>query len=126
MEPAAQGHGRTFTLCHALLKKAIYTIKGLLYGFPCPSVYGTADRCNFVINSFNPTFEVQNTGNEAFRNASFPNENEALHRRGRNVTKIDCDWFDKDNFFNDVQLPRIIFKNDTDSVSFFALFTIVH
>ena len=29
------------------------------------------DRVNFDINEFNPTFEVQNMGNEAFQNASF-------------------------------------------------------
>ena len=34
-------------------------------------VYDTVDICNFVINEFNPTFEVQNMGNEAFQNASF-------------------------------------------------------
>ena len=37
------------------------------------------DICNFVINEFNLTFEVQNMGNKAFKNAlfgntSFPNE----------------------------------------------------
>ena len=42
-------------------------------------IYDTADVCNFVINDFNPTFEVQNMKNEAFQNASFgdalfPNE----------------------------------------------------
>ena len=31
------------------------------------------DVCNFVINEFNPTFVVQNMGNEAFQNASFGN-----------------------------------------------------
>ena len=44
-------------------------------------IYDTVDICNFVINAFNPTFEVQNMGNEAFQNASFgkasfPNGNE--------------------------------------------------
>ena len=34
-------------------------------------IYDTVDVCNFVINEFNPTFEVQNMGNEAFQNASF-------------------------------------------------------
>ena len=29
--------------------------------------------CNFVINEFNPTFEVQKMGNKAFQNASFGN-----------------------------------------------------
>ena len=42
-------------------------------------IYDTVDVCNFVINEFNSTFEVQNMGNEAFQNisfgnASFPNE----------------------------------------------------
>ena len=44
-------------------------------------IYDTVDVCNFVINEFNPTFEVQNMGNEAFQNASFGNAsfpNEAL------------------------------------------------
>ena len=36
-------------------------------------IYDTVDICNFVINEFNPTFEVQNMGNEAFQNASFGN-----------------------------------------------------
>ena len=31
------------------------------------------DQCNFVINEFNPTSEVQNMGNEAFQNAPFAN-----------------------------------------------------
>ena len=39
-------------------------------------IYDTVDICNYVINEFNPTFEVQNMGNEAFQNASFPNGNE--------------------------------------------------
>ena len=30
------------------------------------------DVCNFVINEFNPTFEVQNMVTETFQNASFP------------------------------------------------------
>jgi len=37
--------------------------------------------CNVVINEFNPTFEVQNMGNEAFQNALFVKallSNEAL------------------------------------------------
>ena len=37
--------------------------------------------CNFVINEFNPTFEVQNMGNKDFQNALFGNAsflNEAL------------------------------------------------
>ena len=34
-------------------------------------IYDTVDACNFVINEFNPTFEVQNMGNEAFQNALF-------------------------------------------------------
>ena len=41
----------------------------------------TLSVCNFVINQFNPTFEVQNMVNEAFQNASFGNPsfpNEAL------------------------------------------------
>ena len=29
--------------------------------------------CNFVLNEFNPTFEVQNIENEAFQNAPFGN-----------------------------------------------------
>ena len=33
----------------------------------------TVDICNYVIIEFNPTFEVQNMGNEAFQNASFGN-----------------------------------------------------
>ena len=42
-------------------------------------IYDTVDICNFVIDEFNPTFEAQNMGNEAFQNASFgkasfPNE----------------------------------------------------
>ena len=44
-------------------------------------IYDTVDVCNFVINEFNPTFEVQNMGNKAFQNASFGNAsfpNEAL------------------------------------------------
>ena len=48
--------------------------------FPCSEsqeliklIYDTVDVCNFVINEFNPTFEVQNMGNEAFQNASFGN-----------------------------------------------------
>ena len=44
-------------------------------------IYDTEDKCNFVINEFNSTFEVQNMGNEAFQNASFWNAlfpNEAL------------------------------------------------
>ena len=44
-------------------------------------IYDTVDAYNFVINEFNPTFEVQNMGNEAFQNASFGNTsfpNEAL------------------------------------------------
>ena len=36
-------------------------------------IYDTVDVCNFVLNEFNPTFEVQNMGNEAFQNASFGN-----------------------------------------------------
>ena len=45
-------------------------------------IYDTVDVRNFVINEFNPTFEVQNMGNEAFQNASFGNAsfpNEALN-----------------------------------------------
>ena len=38
-------------------------------------IHDTVDICNFVINKFNPTSEVQNMGNEAFEHASFPNEN---------------------------------------------------
>ena len=34
-------------------------------------IYDTVNMCNFVINNLNPTFEVQNMGNEAFQNASF-------------------------------------------------------
>ena len=39
------------------------------------------DVCNFIINEFDPTFEVENMGHEAFQNASFgnasfPNRNE--------------------------------------------------
>ena len=44
-------------------------------------IYDTVSVCNFVINQFNPTFEVQNMANEAFQNASFGNAsfpNEAL------------------------------------------------
>ena len=42
-------------------------------------IYDTVDVCNFVINEFNPAFQVQKMGNEAFQNvlfgnASFPNE----------------------------------------------------
>ena len=42
-------------------------------------IYDTLDICNFVINDFNATFEVQNIENETFQtapfgNASFPNE----------------------------------------------------
>ena len=33
--------------------------------------YDTVDTCNFVIDELNPTFEVQNIGSMAFRNASF-------------------------------------------------------
>ena len=33
----------------------------------------TVDICNLVINEFNPIFEVQKIGNEAFQNASFAN-----------------------------------------------------
>ena len=33
--------------------------------------FDTIDSCNFVINEFNLTFEVQNMENEAFENASF-------------------------------------------------------
>ena len=33
-------------------------------------IYDTVDLCNLVIKEFNPTFEVQNMGNEAFQNAS--------------------------------------------------------
>ena len=36
-------------------------------------IYDTVDICNFVINKFNPTFEVQKNGNEAFQNALFGN-----------------------------------------------------
>ena len=36
-------------------------------------IYDTVDVCNFVINEFNPTFKVQNMGNEAFQNASLKN-----------------------------------------------------
>ena len=36
-------------------------------------IYETVDECNFVINEFNPTFEVQSMGNEAFQNAPFAN-----------------------------------------------------
>ena len=44
-------------------------------------IYDTVNICNFVINEFNPTCEVQNMGNEAFQNvslwdASSPNGNE--------------------------------------------------
>ena len=44
-------------------------------------IYDIVGMCNFVINEFNLTFEVQNIGNEAFQNASFGNAsfpNEAL------------------------------------------------
>ena len=44
-------------------------------------IYDTVDVCNFVINEFNPTFDVQNMGKEASQNASFGNPsfpNEAL------------------------------------------------
>ena len=34
-------------------------------------LYGTVDVCNFVINEFNPSFEVQKMGKEAFQNALF-------------------------------------------------------
>ena len=34
-------------------------------------IYDTLDVCNFVINEFNPTFEIQNMGSEAFPNALF-------------------------------------------------------
>ena len=33
----------------------------------------TEDVCNFVKNEFNPPIEVQNMGNETFKNASFGN-----------------------------------------------------
>ena len=36
-------------------------------------IYGTVDKCNFVINEFNPTSEVQNIENGVFQNARFPN-----------------------------------------------------
>ena len=34
-------------------------------------IYDTVDVCNFVMNEFNSTFEVQDMGNKAFQNASF-------------------------------------------------------
>ena len=34
-------------------------------------IYDTVDLCNFVTNESNPTFEVENIGNEALQNASF-------------------------------------------------------
>ena len=37
-------------------------------------IYDTVDVCNFVINEFNPMFEVQNMGNVTFQNALFGNE----------------------------------------------------
>merc|ERR1712020_392515 len=45
-------------------------------------IYDTVFVCSFVINEFNPTFEVQNMGNKVFQNASFqiasfPNRNES-------------------------------------------------
>ena len=39
--------------------------------FVLEKYFETVDICNFVINEFNPTFEVQNMGNEAFQNALF-------------------------------------------------------
>ena len=53
-------------------------MKSLVSQFP---FFDTVDVCNFVINEFNPTFEVENMGNKAFQNASFGNAsftNEAL------------------------------------------------
>ena len=44
-------------------------------------IYDTVDICNFVINEFNQTFDVQNMAKEAFQNVSFGNAlfpNEAL------------------------------------------------
>ncbi len=42
-------------------------------------IYDTVDVCYFVINEFNPTFDVQNMGNKAFQNGLFGN---ASSKRG--------------------------------------------
>ena len=36
-------------------------------------IFDRVDLCNFVINEFNPTSEVQNMGNWAFQNSPFRN-----------------------------------------------------
>ena len=36
-------------------------------------IYYSVDMCDFVINEFNQTFEVQNMANKSFQNASFRN-----------------------------------------------------
>jgi len=34
-------------------------------------IFDTVDLCNFVINKFNPIFEVQGSGNRALHNIPF-------------------------------------------------------
>ena len=45
---------------------------GIFFYFQYKVTTGLCDVCNFVINEFNPTFEVQNIGNKAFQNACNP------------------------------------------------------
>ena len=34
-------------------------------------IFDIVNKCNFVINEVNPTFEVQKVGNRAFQNGAF-------------------------------------------------------
>ena len=61
----------------AIRKRSFYSIKWLLCGLFCSLLYIYS-----VINDFNPTFEVQNMGNKAFQNVSFPNEKETTVASG--------------------------------------------
>ncbi len=47
----------------------ILTSKTLIW----KQLYGTVDLCSFVMNEFDPTFEVQGSGNGALQNAPLLN-----------------------------------------------------
>ena len=88
-------------------------------------IYDTVDISNFVINEFNPTFEVQKMGNEAFQialfgNASFPNGNKGnscLWTLFENTLTRICDascnppWKVKKRIFLKMQVNAYLFSN---------------
>ena len=72
-----ESHGPKTTVTQCLIwKRGVpkrVILKRLVSGFLyfkgwIKLIYDTVNICNVVINKFNPTFEVQNMGNEAFQN----------------------------------------------------------